>query len=275
MRDKGIKHHQWTNEELRLEALKYSSRWSFQKGNQSAYGAARNKGKPFLDKICSHMKNTFTFWTKELISIEALKHTNIKAFQKGCQSAYNAATRLGILEEVCSHMVAMHESWTLEMIQIEALKHKSRWEFQKNSNAYYAAKHLKILDLVCSHMRTPNISHPEKTILEEILKYFPDAKKHRITNLKILGKQFIRWFEVDIFVPSLMKGIEFDGTRWHSFEHMRKAPSKSKWSDHELRRYHEIKDSAFLSRGIQILHIKEEHWNLDKEAISFQLSKGA
>ena len=30
--------------------------------------------------------------------------------------------------------------------------------------------------------------------------------------------------------------------------------------------YHTIKDRAFLSKGIQILHIEEKDWNSDKEA---------
>ena len=256
------KHPKWTYEELQLEALKYNRRWDFQKGSPGAYHAAYVM--KILDQICSHMKVSFINWTEKLITVEALKYGNIKAFQKGCQSAYHAAVRLGILDKVCSHMERLHIEWTFKMIKDEALKYRSRWEFQKNSNAYYAAKNMGILDLVCSHMRTPNISFQEKTILEEVLKFFPDAKKYRITKLNIPGKEFIRWFEADIFVPDLMKGVEFDGAYYHSFEYMRAGPFKAQWSDDDIRNYHEIKDAAFLSRGIQILHIKEEDWNRDQ-----------
>ena len=46
---------------------------------------------------------------------------------------------------------------------------------------------------------------------------------------------------------------------------MRKDKGKKNWPDEDIRNYHEIKDSYFASKGIQVLHIKEENWNKDKE----------
>jgi len=62
-----------------------------------------------------------------------------------------------------------------------------------------------------------------------------------------------------------MRGIEFDGTYYHSFEFMRKTTHKKSWPDEDIHNYHEIKDAWFASKGIQILHIKEEDWKLDKD----------
>lgn len=38
------------------------------------------------------------------------------------------------------------------------------------------------------------------------------------------------------------------------------------WSDEDIRNYHQLKDDWFASKGIEILHIKEEDWNLNKES---------
>ncbi len=83
--------------------------------------------------------------------------------------------------------------------------------------------------------------------------------------VKIPNKSYIKGFEIDIFVPELNKGIEFDGKYHHSFEYMRVDPKRAKWSDNDIHNYHEIKDAWFASKGIQILHIKEEDWNKNKE----------
>ena len=106
-------------------------------------------------------------------------------------------------------------------------------------------------------------SKAEKELFDLMKNIYSDVKKIR-SKVRDEAKPHIKRFEIDIFIPSLMKGIEFDGTRWHSFEIMRKSENKRKWSDEDIRNYHEIKDAWFLSKGIQILHIKEEDWNKDK-----------
>jgi hypothetical protein len=116
-------------------------------------------------------------------------------------------------------------------------------------------------------------SSVEEELMSETKKFFADARKYKITKLNILGKTFIKAFEVDIFIPSLMKGIEFDGTYYHSFEFMRQTRGKRFWSDEDLTQYHAIKDEAFLSKNIQILHIKEEDWKNNKTACIAQIQQ--
>ena len=41
---------------------------------------------------------------------------------------------------------------------------------------------------------------------------------------------------------------------------MRNDKGKKLWSDEDIRNYHEIKDAWFATKGIKILHIKEEEW---------------
>lgn len=145
---------------------------------------------------------------------------------------------------------------------------------------------LSYIDLMCSkgHLYSPSfhsfkdngsrcpicglngISKAEIELSDAIKKVHSDVRKKRDRKVKIECKPYIKGFEIDIFIPALNKGIEFDGTYYHSFDRMRADPDKIKWSDDDIRNYHPIKDSWFSSIGIQILHIKEVDWNMDKEA---------
>ncbi len=316
---KGTKKHKWTDAELVSEASRYSNRWEFQKNSGPAYKAAWRKGKEFLDRICSHMKDLHVYWTNEMLRSEALKYSNRGDFQKGSSSAYQIADSRGLLNKICSHMKYVVYPWTNEELQKEALKYLSRSEFElKNENAYSAAcrRGKPFLDKICSHMTLLNRSWTNEELALEALKYMyvcdfrmgsssayalacrrgiienicshmelskgssgpelclkkkisdviGDSKKLRDRKVKIEGKPYIKGFDIDIYVPELNKGIEFDGTYYHSFKCMRKSKSKKLWSDEDICNYHEVKDEYFASKGIQILHIKEEDWISDKEA---------
>src|ERR1700688_3685087 len=96
-----------TDEELHVEALKYKKRGAFRKGSSGAYQAACNKGKAFLDKICSHMEPSESEpYEDEEIRQEAKKYKRRADFSKFSPSHYNAAWRKGkdYLDEICSHM---------------------------------------------------------------------------------------------------------------------------------------------------------------------------
>jgi len=105
----------------------------------------------------------------------------------------------------------------------------------------------------------------EIQIFDIIKEKFPSVKKLRHRKINIPGKPHIRGFDVDIFIPELNLGIEFDGQYYHSFEYMRNTPHKKGWSDEDILNYHQIKDDYFLTKGVKILHIKEEDWILDKQ----------
>ena len=69
-------------------------------------------------------------------------------------------------------------------------------------------------------------SKPERDILAIVRSFFRSAKTVRDRKIKIEGKPYIYGFHIDIFVPELNLGIELDGTRYHSFEYMRKDKRK-------------------------------------------------
>lgn len=254
----------WTESEIAEEALKYETRWEFQSGSKGAYLAAYRND--ILDQVCLHMKEGKHMWTKEELIEEALKYVSRVEFQCENSGAYQSARNKGIMEEICSHMGPSKSiPYTFEEMALEASKYNHRSVFQKNSPAYQAAQARGILNQICSHMEfLGGTSLCEIELFDSIKIFYPNAKKLRDKKVKIEGKPYIHGFEIDILVGNL--GIEFDGAYHHSFEFMRKQSRRTEWSNDDIRNYHELKDSWFATKGIQILHIKETDWNIDKEA---------
>jgi len=253
----------WTQETLKIEALKYRTRGDFQKYGKNPYQVARRMG--ILDDICIHMKFIHRYWTPGSLHKEALKYLTRTKFYEGNPSAYGTALRLNIINEICSHMEHCHQNWTKDIVKEKALEYISRSIFQKeSSNAYQAAIRLGILDKVCSHMNKPsNTSYSEKELFDEIKKQYSKTKKLKDCKVNIHDKPHIQGFEIDIYIPELKKGIEFDGTYWHSVEGLKR--SRQGWSQGDLENYHQIKDDYFKSKGIELLHINEKNWLKNKE----------
>ncbi len=106
-------------------------------------------------------------------------------------------------------------------------------------------------------------SRLERELFLIVKEHFPSTKKSKHRHLKIAGKPHVKGFDIDIYVPELKKGIEFDGTYFHSIPGLLRGYPN--WPLKDLKNYHKIKDSYFKSKGIDILHVKEENWNGDKE----------
>jgi hypothetical protein len=255
----------WTHEMLVNEALKYDNRIEFAKNSAGAYRTALSRD--VLEEICEHMAYLCRPWTNEEVAQEALKYKTRKDFQKNSSGAYQAALRRGTLDPICSHMgERLTEKWTNEELAEEAKKYKTRIEFQKNSGgAYVTARKKDILDQICSHMvNSTNTSSAEKELFDVIKSVYPKAQKLVDSKRKKENGTRVRGFHIDIYVPELRKGIEFDGTYHHSFKGLKRG--RPGWSDEDLLNYHQLKDDHFLSKGIQILHIKEKDWDKDKQA---------
>lgn len=75
-------------------------------------------------------------------------------------------------------------------------------------------------------------------------------------------KTFSGNMEIDIFIPSKMIGIEFDGLYYHS----ENAGGKS-------REYHVWKTNECQSKGIRLVHVFEDEWRDKKDIIKSKLSK--
>lgn len=257
----------WPLKRLQIEANKYITRGGLKKGSPVAYKVACERN--LLDQICLHMPSASNKpYIDEELRLEALKYDKRSLFFEKSGGAYQVACRRGkkFLDKICCHMEDVYNYWPPEKLHPEALKYSDRTSFQRGSpGAWKASRKLGLLDKICDHMKIlGGSSKPEKELFSIIFKKFPNTKKLRDKKVKIEGKPYIKGFEIDILVGNL--GIEFDGKRYHSFEFMRKDKQKKFWSDEDIRNYHKLKDDWFAIKGIQILHIKEEDWNSDKES---------
>lgn len=254
----------WTLEKLQIEALKYYTLSEFNYNSKGAYLSAHRRG--LLIQICLHMKPSATkAHTNQEIFDEALKYKTPTEFQKNSKGYYLAAYRRGILVQALTHMTRIHHpKYSVKELKEEALKYNTKTGFMmESSGAYAASLNSGYHEEICSHMKF-SLSLPENFLIREIQKYYPTARKFRATKLNIPEKKYIKTLEVDILIKELGKAIEFDGRYHHSFEGLKRGHPT--WPEEDLRDYHKIKDQAFLSLGIQILHIKEVDWKLNKQA---------
>lgn len=118
----------------------------------------------------------------------------------------------------------------------------------------------------CPRCHMVGISKAEIELTDIIKVIIPEIKKARF-KVDISSRPYIKRFELDILNPKNNRAVEYDGSWTHSFECMRQSERKKNWPDEAIHNYHLVKDSFFLNRKeIEVLHIKEEDWNRDKQA---------
>ena len=249
-------------EELNKIASDMVSRKEFETKHPSAYKSACSK--KIIDQICAHMEPQYESYTLKSLEEIAKKYSTRGSFAISEPNAHRAAHRLKFLDEICSHMDTIHADWSIENLLLESRKYNSRAEFKFNNvNAYMAACRKRILNQVCIHMkRSGCVSGAESEIMDLVKKIYSDSCTLRKTKLKIRNRPYIKRLDVDIYIPKLKIGIEYDGTYHHSFEGLKR--SRKNWPIKAIKQYHKIKDDYFSSIGITILHIKEEDWMNDK-----------
>jgi hypothetical protein len=205
-------------------------------------------------------------WTKEDILIEARRFASKKEWEKTSGSSYNAARNGGYMQEASSHMkrpTIHNKKWTKDKVAEEALKYLSKVQWQKESSgSFLAAYRNSWIQEVSSHMKSfRGCCDSEKQILDLVRSHYPKAKTTRFKNN---DKNFsFKRMEIDVFIPEINKGIEFDGEYWHRPEVLR--VNRPSWTESEIQNYSKIKDLFFKSKGIEIMHVSETIWNSSKE----------
>lgn len=137
----------WTINKAHTEALKFETRYDFQKGSTGAYKwAYRNN---HLDKICQHMKPKFQ-WDFEGVKKESKKYNTRHEFFLGSSSAYQWACRNKVIDQLLPQSLT---HWDLDSVRDEAKKYSSREEFRVSAAgaSQWAARNGYWED-VCAHM---------------------------------------------------------------------------------------------------------------------------
>jgi hypothetical protein len=155
------KKFRWTDDSVRNVAQQYETRVDFKRGNSKAYGAARHRGKEFMEEITAHMRPQKKNWTEENLRKEAEKYKVLAEFHKNSNSAYQRAKKKGVkfFDDITSQMKKL-TWWDEEKLKIESLKYNTKKEFKENAGgAYMSAIKLGILDQITSHMEILGNSH--------------------------------------------------------------------------------------------------------------------
>lgn len=103
----------------------------------------------------------------------------------------------------------------------------------------------------CPACSSKQVSKPEIELYQWIKNIFPDAVQ---SYRKVSSTRMQRNFEIDIFIPSMSFGIEFNGLYYHSY------PNKPKW-------YHSEKTECCAKVGIKLIHIYEDDWKFKKSVV--------
>ena len=102
-------------------------------------------------------------------------------------------------------------------------------------------------DVICTKCNKKYQSSMELDLLNEIRIFYKD-------DIEVGNKKILNGKEIDIFLPKLNLGIEFNGVYWHS----------TQLKDNM---YHYEKKKLGMEKGIDIIFIWEDDWKIDKENI--------
>jgi len=115
--------------------------------------------------------------------------------------------------------------------------------------------------LMCNKVFEDNLyagNIPRCPICFPFLAGFSNKEKEVVEFIKSLNIDVVEnyrdIFEIDIYIPSLNLGIEFDGIYWHS-------------DIYKDRDYHLDKTNYFKNLGIDIIHIFEDEWNNKQDIV--------
>lgn len=85
---------------------------------------------------------------------------------------------------------------------------------------------------------------------QELFDYIKNIKNDAIQS----DRKIIKPYEIDIYIPSIKLGIEYNGGYWHS----------EKFRD---KNHREHKTQMCLNKGVTLIHVEEYDWKNDKEKI--------
>lgn len=277
--DKALAHTQrpkqhnfkYTKEILQEISAKYNRIIDWVKGHNSSYLVAKKT--PYFNELVAHMSPKYQQKTKVLTQEhclkQALKYSTIKDWRKNDSGSYQEALKNKWIPQFTAHMQklkAPNGYWQdVNVCKKEALKYISVTEWQQKSiGSYASARKNDWLKECTAHMQVlGGTSKPEQSLLALIKQKYPKAQTLRIRDKTAFkDKPYIQGFDIDIYIPELRKGIEFNGNYWHSVDGLKRG--RNHWPKQDLDEYHQLKEQFFKSRKIEYITIKESDWVKNK-----------
>jgi len=196
-------YNRWSDEDLKQEALKYTTLSDFKNKSSSQYRQSLKRGKEFFDNITSHITRKRLKRSEDELRQIALKYEYKSDFQQYDKAAYNRATTKGreFFKDITSHLKSKLNYWTEEILRNEALKYQTKVEFKKNNRKAYDAaigKNKNFWNEITSHMDSSHYTKWTKELLiQEALKYdnisdFHSKSKGGYQAAKKIGDDFIK-----------------------------------------------------------------------------------
>lgn len=127
----------WSLERCLEEAMKYTTRYAWQKASPSSYNSAWMNG--WREMCIMHMievKKPSFFWNKKHCIEEARKHASSGEWQKASITSYGVACKNGWLA-ICTKHMRKPIKWTKKLCIEEAKKYDTRTKWQLGSSASY------------------------------------------------------------------------------------------------------------------------------------------
>jgi hypothetical protein len=161
-------------------------------------------------------------------------------------------------EKELSYYKQYNKDYILVDIKDDILKFNCKGclsNFEISKQLYYLRnKNKQVCCTICNKTDSKNISHKEKELLDFIESIYDGE----------IVENYKNKYEIDIYLPHLKIGFEFNGLYWHS-------------EIFKEKNYHKNKTLYFQESGIRIIHIWEDDWlyknDIIKSMIRYNIGK--
>lgn len=158
-----------------------------------------------------------------------------------------------IIEKLTELNLSLQNSLTETSLSLKCNHCQTEFSFTKQ---YFTPSKFKTSLCPTCNPRVTNTSAGERALFEFVKLLCPDA---------IAGwREHYHKQELDIFIPSMQLGIEFNGLYWHS-ESVFTANGKDPKSDSK-------KHAAFAANGIRVIGIFEDEWENQQHIVKSRLT---
>lgn len=114
-----------------------------------------------------------------------------------------------------------------------------------DSYTYINKKYLTLFEEYSQSNHSKGTSNAEQLLYEYIKSIYPGEIKRHVKNL--LKESSGKYYEIDIYLPALKIGVEYNGLYWHSEFQKEKS-------------YHFTKSKLADDQGIRLINIYEDEW---------------
>lgn len=189
------------------------------------------------------------FWQEPIVHLKGCTHPEIGKVKQASASAYDTETFVTKAKEVHPNDDYSYEKVVYKRSQEKVCiicNKPGHGEFYINPDSFLQGK------------GCPKCGNQLSTAEDEIYDFIKNSLK--ITDVFKHDVLILDGKELDIFIPSLKIGIEYDGLRWHSEKF-----GKDKY-------YHLSKTLACEKKGVRLIHIFEDEYILKKEIVLDKIS---